>query len=292
MKIQGKTVLITGGASGIGKLMAFEASRRRAKTVVIWDINKNHLQQLKKEWKENQELNPTELITEYCDVSNKEQIYHLAKKILEKLNNIDILINNAGIVSGKSLLEISDEAIIKTFQINTLAYFWTTKAFLPSMIKNKSGFICNIVSASALIGVYKLTDYASSKSAAFGFDESLRMEIQRNQWPVKNLVVCPYYINTGMFDGVKTKFPWLLPILDPQKVAKKVIDAIEKDKKRLYMPWLVYLLPVSRILPVSVFDWVINFLGVNHTMDDFKGRKNSINKTQEEKEARKEFTKF
>lgn len=274
MKIQEKTILITGGGSGIGKLMALKASKRGAKTIIIWDIKKSHLQQLQKEWKEEPNVQKTQLITEFCDVSNKDQIYQLAKKILKEHKNVDILINNAGIVSGKSLLEISDEDIIKTFQINTLAYFWTTRAFLPAMIENQSGFICNIVSASALIGVYKLTDYASSKSAAFAFDESLRMEIQRNQWPVKNLVVCPYYINTGMFEGVKTKFPWLLPILNPETVAKRVIDAIEKDKKRLYMPWIVYLLPLGRIFPISVFDWIINFLGVNHTMDDFKGRQN------------------
>lgn len=283
MKIQNKTVLITGGASGIGKLMAFECAKKEAKNVVVWDINQENLKKLNDEWENNPDCQKTNLITERCDVSNKDQIAQLAKKILEKLNHIDILINNAGIVSGKSLLEISDEEIIKTFQINILAYFWTTRAFLPTMIQNRSGFICNIVSASALIGVYKLTDYASSKSAAFGFDESLRMEIQRNNWPIQNLVVCPYYINTGMFDGVKTKFPWLLPILKPEKVAKKVIQAIEKGKKRLYMPWLVYLLPLGRLFPVSIFDWIMNFLGVNHTMDEFKGRIQNQNLKKEKK---------
>ncbi|MFN3605303.1 MAG: SDR family oxidoreductase [Leptonema sp. (in: bacteria)] len=274
MKIQNKNILITGGGSGIGKLMAIEASKKGAHTVIIWDVNRENLKKLNEDWQNNPNLQKTKLIIEFCDVRNNNQIYQLAKKTLKEVGNVDILINNAGIVSGKSLLELSDEEIIKTFEINVLAYFWTTKAFLPHMIKNQSGFICNIISASALVGVYKLTDYASSKSAVFGFDESLRMEIQRNGWPVKNLAVCPFYINTGMFEGVKTRFPWLLPILDPEKVAKKILQSIEKDKRRLYMPWIIYLIPLGRLFPIRIFDWMMNFLGVNHTMDDFKGRKN------------------
>jgi all-trans-retinol dehydrogenase (NAD+) len=108
-------------------------------------------------------------------------VYDLAKNVLEEIGTIDILVNNAGIVSGKSFLEISDEQIIKTFQVNALAHFWTVRAFLPKMIENRNGFIVNIVSAAGMIGVYKQSDYGASKFAAFGFDESLRMEIRRNQ---------------------------------------------------------------------------------------------------------------
>ncbi len=272
MNISNQNILITGGANGIGKLMAIEMAKKGARNIVIWDVNSDSLNKMKEEWSKDPILNKTNLITQYCDLTNKEQIYQLSKEVLNKLKNIDILVNNAGIVSGKSFLEITDEQIIKTFQVNVLAHFWTVRAFLPKMIENKNGFICNIVSAAGMIGVYKQSDYGSSKFAAYGFDESLRMEIQRNKWPVKNLIVCPYYINTGMFDGVKTRWPWILPILDPNKVVKKIIRAIEKDKKRLYMPWIVYLLPILRLFPVWFFDFFINLLGINHTMDEFKGR--------------------
>ncbi len=270
MNIENQNVLITGGASGIGKLLALEIEKKKASIVVVWDVNEILLKKLEEEWKQHNLQ--TKLITMFCDLTNKDQIYKLAKSLLEKIKHIDILVNNAGIVSGKSLLEISDEAIDKTFQVNVLAHFWTVRAFLPEMIKNQKGYIVNIVSAAGLIGVYKQTDYGSSKFAAFGFDESLRMEIARNKWKVQNLVVCPYYINTGMFDGVKTRFPWILPILDQHKVVKKITKAIEKNKRRLYMPWIVYLLPILRLFPVWFFDFFINLLGVNHTMDEFKGR--------------------
>jgi all-trans-retinol dehydrogenase (NAD+) len=283
MDIKNQNILITGGASGIGKLMALEMAKKGAKNIVIWDVNEENLNLLKKEWEKDPKLNSTKLIIQQCDLTKKENIYELAQKIIHDLGSIDILVNNAGIVSGKSFLEITDEQIIRTFQVNVLAHFWTVRAFLPKMIEHKKGFIVNIVSAAGMIGVYKQSDYGSSKFAAYGFDESLRMEIRRNKWPVKNLVVCPYYINTGMFDGVKTRWPWILPILDQHKVVKKIIKAIEKDKKRLYMPWIVYLLPILRLFPVGFFDFFIDLLGVNHTMDEFKGRSTTQQNKQNNK---------
>lgn len=79
------------------------------------------------------------------------------------IKRADILVNNAGIVSGKSLLENSDEMIAKTFEVNTVSMFWTVKAFLPKMIERNSGHIVTLSSASAYTGVVGLADYAASK---------------------------------------------------------------------------------------------------------------------------------
>ncbi len=110
------------------------------------------------------------------------------------------------------------------------------------------------------------------RSAAFGFDEALRMEIRQNRWPVKTTVVCPYFINTGMFDGVKTRFAALLPILDENKVADRIIRAILKGKKRLIMPPMVYSVWLLRLFPVAVFDFVADLMGINRAMKSFRGR--------------------
>ena len=83
---------------------------------------------------------------------------------------VDILINNAGIVSGQSLLEIEDEKIEATFGVNTLSLFWTAKAFLPAMVERNHGHIVTIASSAGLVGVSKLTDYCASKWAAVGFE--------------------------------------------------------------------------------------------------------------------------
>ena len=123
-----------------------------------------------------------------------------------------------------------------------------------------------------MIGVAKLSDYAASKWAAVGFDESLRAELRTIAPGVRTTVVCPFYIDTGMFRGVKSRFPLLLPILREDVVARRVIDAIRRDRPRLCMPPLVYLVPSMRLLPVRAIDWLARFLGVNASMDEFKGR--------------------
>lgn len=268
-EIKGKNILITGGASGIGRLLARECAQEGAKTIVIWDINSNQFSSIQNDTA----FKDVNLILQECDVSDFHSVRNLSNGLLEKLNSIDILFNNAGVVSGNTLLESSEKDIINTFKVNVFSHFWTIKAFLPSMIQNGSGHIVTISSAAGLIGVYRLADYSASKFAAFGLDESLRMEIHRMKWNIKTTVVCPYYIDTGMFAGVKTRFPFLLPILKPEKVVHKIIRSIKKDKKRVYMPWLVYTVPLLRTLPVSVFDWIANFFGINHSMNDFVGRK-------------------
>ena len=75
-----------------------------------------------------------------------------------------------------------------------------------------------------------------------------------------------------MFEGVKTRLPWLLPILRPEDVAARVIRAIEWDQPRLLMPWAVHLVNPLRLLPVAWFDTLMRWLGVSASMDDFRGR--------------------
>jgi all-trans-retinol dehydrogenase (NAD+) len=123
-----------------------------------------------------------------------------------------------------------------------------------------------------LLGVAKQTDYAASKAAAIGFTESLRAELRDAGSRVRTLVFMPYYIDTGMFEGVRTRFPLLLPILDPHKAALRVIRGIERGTQQIMTPPMVKLVPVLRALPVRAFDGLADFFGINHTMDHFVGR--------------------
>ena len=72
-----------------------------------------------------------------------------------------------------------------------------------------------------------------------------------------------------MFEGVKTRFPRLLPIQEPHKVVDKIIRAIETKKKRLITPWFVYTVFIVKALPISMFDWILSFFGINKSMDEF-----------------------
>ncbi len=177
-------------------------------------------------------------------------------------------------MAGKPLLENSEGAIAKTFEVNTVAHFWTVRAFLPGMIQRNHGHVVTIASASGMVGVAGLADYAASKWGAFGFDESLRVELKRKGINgVKTTVVNPSYIDTGMFDGVKIRFPLLMPLLKPNYVADRIVQAIRRNQEVLCMPFLVNLIPLMRgAMPTWLFDEMSNFLGVNSSMDHFTGR--------------------
>ena len=204
-----------------------------------------------------------------CDLTDRDAVRLVGEQV--SWSDPLMLVNNAGIVSGKSLLEISDENV-RTFEVNSLALFWTSRVFLPEMLKRRKGHIVTIASSAGLVGVSKLTDYCSSKWAAVGFDESLRMELRQTCPEVKTTVVCPFFIDTGMFDGVKSRFEMLLPILKEESMAKDIVEGVEAGKTRIVSPDLVKIVPIMRALPTSVFDWVADFLGINVSMEEFVGK--------------------
>lgn len=256
--LAGARVLITGAGSGIGREMALQAGERGAK-VIAWDLNaetaKATAALVNGDWAQ-------------VDVTDAGAVSAAASGV-----EVDVLINNAGVVTGKPLLEASEDQIRRSFEVNTLAGFWTTKAFLPGMLERNRGAIVTIASAAGLVGVAKQTDYSASKWGAIGFTESLRAELRLLNSAVRTLVVAPYYISTGMFEGVTTRFPLLLPIMAPSKVSTKVLNAIEGGRQQLVMPPMVRLVPPLRILPPAAFDLILDLFGINHTMDAFVGRR-------------------
>ena len=262
--LNGSRVLITGGASGLGRQMALQSAAKGAH-VVIWDMN---LEQAKNVVTEIKKAGGT-AEAHQVDVTDRLAVNKLALKV----GAVDVLFNNAGVVSGDWFLDLNPDSIERTYRVNVLSLYWMTQAFLPAMVQSGRGCVVTISSASGMLGVAKLTDYAASKFAAFGFMESLRSELRMKRSNVNTLTVCPHYIGTGMFDGVQTKFPWLLPILDEVKVAAKILRSVEKGKAMLVMPKFVHVIPVVRVLPIRAFDRITDFFGVNRTMDNFRGRK-------------------
>ncbi|MCC6767291.1 MAG: SDR family oxidoreductase [Deltaproteobacteria bacterium] len=265
-EIAGRRVLITGAASGLGLLLAQKLARRGAH-VVLWDVNAAGLEAARRDI----EAAGRSVETDVCDVSSREAIEAAAGRALARAP-IDVLINNAGVVTGKTLLDATPREIELTFDVNVLALFWMTRAFLPTMLARNSGHIVTIASAAGIVGISKMTDYCASKHAAVGFDESLRLELRRLGSRVVTTVVCPFYISTGMFAGVRTRFPAILPILDPERVTDRIVDAIVRNKRRLILPGVVRTTWLGRLLPIGAFDAIMEFLGVNHSMDHFTGR--------------------
>ena len=180
------------------------------------------------------------------------------------------MINNAGVVVGKYFHEHTHADIDFSMNINTSALMHIALEFLNDMIEKGEGHIVNIASAAGMVSNPKMSIYCASKWAAIGWSDSLRLELESIAKGVKVTTVTPYYISTGMFDGVKSR---IIPIVKPETAANKIVKAIRKNRIFIRMPWLVYFLPLIKgILPVRWFDFIIGKgFGVYKTMDEFKG---------------------
>ena len=264
--LKDKNVLITGGASGIGKIMGRIALEKGCKRLVIWDINPKNLETTKNE------LNAPNISCYTVDVSNENEVLETYNKTKTECGVIDILINNAGIVVGKNFAEHTNTDIKRTMNINAIAPMMVTLPFLQDMIAQKDGHICNVASSAGLITTPRMSIYNASKWAVFGWSDSVRIEMQENKTGVHVTTIAPYYINTGMFDGVKSS---IFPILKPERVAKQIIHAIEKNKYTKAMPWTVHFVRLCQgLLTTDAFDLIVGKgLGIYKAMDNFTGRK-------------------
>jgi len=163
--------------------------------------------------------------------------------------------------------------IEQTFKVNSLAHFWTVKAFLPGMIAAKRGHIVTISSLAGMFSASKLVDYCASKFAAVGFAEALGFELQRfeHQDDVKNSVICPFYIKSPLFEGAASK---ILPVLEPDFVAEEIVKAVLTNTEMVILPWYVkYLVILKALVPVASFNAFAEAFGSNNTMDSWTGRK-------------------
>lgn len=258
-----KNVLITGGASGIGKLLGKHFLEQGA-NLIIWDINDTQLQLT------IGEFNTIGQVTGYkVDISKLDEIQDSYKKVISHQGTVDILINNAGIIVGKYFSDHTQSEIQRTMDINAMAPMYITHLFIQNMIAQNAGYICTISSSAGLIANPKMAVYAASKWAALGWSDSLRLEMKKMKKNIGVTTVTPYYINTGMFEGVKS----IIPLLHPEKVVRNIIRAIEKEKPIASMPWSIHFVRFFQgILPIRFFDWFVgDILGVYKSMDEFKG---------------------
>ena len=268
MKFENANVLITGGASGIGKIMGRMALEKGASCLIIWDINPQTIATAVSE------LSKIGKVKGYIvDVSRNELVVEGYNKVVSECGEVDILINSAGIVtSNKTFDKQTADEIVRTININTIAPMFVTRAMLPGMIARNRGHVCNITSAGGMLSNPKMSVYAASKWGAIGWSDSVRIELQDMKSDVHFTTVAPYYINTGMFDGVKSR---IIPILKPEYVCKRIIRAIERNKSFRGIPFGFHFIRFWQfILPTRIFDWLFGeVMGIYHTMDNFTGRK-------------------
>lgn len=276
---KGKRVLITGGASGIGKLMGGMALDKGAAALVIWDINQESIEQVVSELGQAAKAQGRagRVYGMRVNVSNQAMVADRYEQTKREVGEIDILINSAGIItSNKTFDQCTADEINRTMMVNAMAPMYVTQQVLPDMVARDSGHICNIGSAGGMIANPRMSIYAASKWATIGWSDSVRIELREMKSRVRVTTIAPYYITTGMFDGVRSK---IFPLLRPENVASRILRAIEREKSfKMFMPWIPcphhFIRLLQGILPIRVFDWLVGrVLGIYHTMDHFTGRK-------------------
>lgn len=271
--VAGKRVLVTGAAMGMGRLYAQLAVSEGAEAVILWDVNEKAL----KETAEELRAQGGHVHEYVVDVSDRAAIEAAAATVRTVVGDPHVVINNAGIVRGNAYFWETDAArdAELTMRVNALAPMFITREFLPGMIA--SGEDCrlvNIASAAGLAANPRMASYCSSKWAAVGFSDSVRLEVeQAGHDNVKVTTVCPYYIKTGMFEGAKAA-P-LLPLLEPEYVVDEVWKHMKKGSAFVVLPRTVLLGEAMKgIVPIPVRDFLgSRVLGVYKTMEHFTGRK-------------------
>lgn len=277
MHIKGTNVLITGGASGIGRIMGRICLEKGASNLIVWDINQANIDKTEAELSD---VKPAEAgvskgqVHSYIvNVSDPQAIKSAYEKVKSEVGDVDILVNCAGIVRGNNTFDKQTvQDIDLTMDINANAPMYVALAVLPDMLRRDRGHICNIASAAGMLGVPKLSVYCASKWAVIGWTESMRVELKQARSHVRVTSVAPYFINTGMFDGVNSK---VFPILDPENTAAKIIRAVEVGKSFRGIPFAYHFIRIWQgLLPNFLFDFIFGkVFGVYSVMDHFTGRR-------------------
>jgi short-subunit dehydrogenase len=273
--VAGSRILITGAAMGMGRLYAERAVAEGAALVLLWDLNKTQLAATVTELTASADATQ-QVVGTTIDISDAKAVEKACADVIKKHGGVDVIINNAGVVTGALFVDHEPErGIDLTMRVNAIAPMLITRAFLPGMIAGGADArVVNISSASAFVSNPRMSVYAASKWAMLGWSDTIRLELEQMKVRnVKVLTVCPSYISTGMFAGAKG--PLLMPIMKPGYVVWRVWTEMIRGKKNLLIlpPMARISTLVKGILPQGAYDWVADkIFGVYHTMDQFTGR--------------------
>ena len=253
--IRGKSALVTGAASGIGRAIALELAREGAR-VYLLDINDAGLDAVANEVR----ALGVEAIPRHCDVSVPAQITSAVRFIVAKWGGVDILVNNAGLTYYGRTIQMTGDNWNRLLQVNLHAPIHLTRALMPSLLR-REGHVLNVASILGLVGLARVAAYSTTKFGLVGFSESLRHECSRMGLGVTAL--CPGLVDTKLFtsaprgkDLKQSKRPPSWTLTTPEKVAKRAVRAIYRNQALVVMQpssWFLYL--TKRFAP-SVLDLV------------------------------------
>jgi short-subunit dehydrogenase len=230
MKINNARIVLTGACGGIGQAIATELAQRGAQLLLV-DFHVQKLETLVKELT----ASGAKIDSICADLSDSNAYQAVINKAVQYLGQVDMLINGAGIMSFTEFHDDDPEILDRTFRINVIAPMQLTRLLLPDMLERKQGHIVNVGSVFGSIGFACFTTYSSTKFALRGFSESLRRELDGSG--IKVTYAAPRAVKTPLNSPAVYRMAQKVKMNmdEPVLVARKIVRAIEKDKKDLYI---------------------------------------------------------
>jgi short-subunit dehydrogenase len=212
-------VVLTGGSNGIGLRIANLLGARDIK-VAILDISPP------------QPPLPNSIRFYTCDITSASAIKEAATKIRSSFGRPTVLINNAGICSGKTILSSTPDQTRLMFDVNTLSHYTLAQEFLPDMISSNHGMVVTVASQAGYTVTPNMVDYSASKAAAIAFHEGLAAElVTRYSAPrVRTVLVTQGFTRTALIRDLTPEDTWFNPLLEPESVAESVVECVLKGE--------------------------------------------------------------
>lgn len=192
-----KVALITGGTRGIGKEIAYTLAEENYDIIINYRTENEELMKLKKEIEQKR----VRCLLLKGDVSNFEDCKKLVEEAINRMNHIDVLVNNAGITKDMLLMRMKPEDFNEVINVNLIGTFNMTKNVINYMMKERKGRIINVSSVVGISGNAGQTNYAASKAGIIGFTKSLAKEVASRNILVN--AIAPGFIQTDMTNILK-----------------------------------------------------------------------------------------
>ena len=248
--LQGRTVLVTGAASGIGRETALLAARRGA-GLAICDVDEAGLADVEA----SARALGRSVVARRVDVADREQMRGFADAVHQEAGVVDLLVNNAGVGLGAGLLETKLEDWDWIVAINVMGVVHGCHFFIPPMVqRGRGGHVANLSSAAGFYATPSLVAYSATKFAVLGLSESLREELQPHGIGVT--AICPGIINTPITSSARLRGAAAEPgarervvalyrrrNYGPDRVARNILKAVERNRSAAPISpeaWLAY----------------------------------------------------
>ncbi len=233
MNLTGRTVLITGGSSGIGKRLAFDLALLGAE-VVIASHDPERLQSAEAELRA---ISPASFSV-LCDISSSDEVTRMAGIVLRRFGHLDVLVNNAGYAVYRTFEATDLSEVCHLADVNLLGAMRCIKVFLPAMIGQRRGIIVNMASIAGRVPLTPNSVYCASKHGLVALSQALRYEL--HDFRIKVQVVCPGRVETAFFDheSFKTRAPRaeMRYTVTVEEISRATIRAIRTGRFMTYVP--------------------------------------------------------